>query len=300
MLPDRDVHSSRRHDRRDRLRARAVDRAMFINVSDAESHGQSVSPFGQMPFNMAGAARKQFSRPLQMGLGFGGGKNSPFAEGKGPLAQYMNQSRGVLGSYLPQTQALAGDITAGANRAYGGYQAAIDSFLAQLPGFQSQMGNASAAAQTNLQDAMSPLGSRASFQEASRRALAPAREGAAARGMLEGGQAQAGEQSLLSDLAFQTMQGDDARKNAAIGQAGEMAGAGAQLAALGPEARGRLFEAYPQLAGLLQAANQMPMDANNQLLQYFTAANDPSYSLLRMILPSVTTASEENRFGIIS
>ena len=299
MLPTRDVHSSRRFDRRDRLRARAVDRALFINVSDAESAGQSVSPFGQMPFNMAGAARRNFARPLMQGLGFGG-RGTPFAEGQGPLGQYMNQSRGVLGSYLPQTQALAGDITAGANRAYGGYQAAIDSFLQQLPGFQSQMGAASGAAQTNLQDAMSPLGSRASFQEASRRALAPAREGAAARGMLEGGQAQAGEQSLLSDLAFQTMQNDDARKNAAIGQAGEMAGASAQLAALGPEAKGRLFEAYPQLAGLLQAANQMPMDANNQLLQYFTAANDPTYSLLRMILPSVTTRSEENRWGILS
>ena len=303
------IDDSRRYHRR---RRPPLER--HFNFGNRSADPTLVSPFGGLPYREARLARQQFSTPLSMGFGFGGGQGSPYGRGGGPLATFINQSRGVLANQIPNSQNLAANLTTGANRAYGGYQQAIDQFMSQLPGFQGTVagatgaaGEATGAARTALEDAMSPLGSRASFQEASRRALAPAREAAAARGMLEGGQAQAGEQSLLSDLAFQALQTDAERQQNAIaglsgaaGTQGQLGAAGAQLAGLGPEAMGSLFQAYPQLAQLLTGANQLPMDTSSSLLQFLTAANDPTYSLLRMVLPQVGQTERAFNFGLLS
>ena len=128
--------------------------------------------------------------------------------------------------------------------------------------------------------------------------------------MLEGGQAGVGEQNLLSDLAFQALQGDQANRQAATGQMGaldaeqraragmrgDLATAGAQLGAMAPQLRGQFATDIPQLAQMLTAATGMPMDALNSLLSFFTAANDPTYSLLRMVLPEVGQRSRS--FGM--
>jgi hypothetical protein len=298
------AHDSRRYHR---SRAHAVARyERHFSFGSQQSHPEVVSPFGNLPYHMADMQRRQFADPLARGFGYAGGT--------GPTAQLITQATPVLNNLIGQQTDLAKTITTGANSAYGGYQAAIDSFMNQLPGFQKQLGGASAntdlaagAARTNLEDAMSPLQSRASFQEASRRALAPAREGAAARGMLEGGQAQAGEQSMLSDLAFQALQSDDARKQSAIsgltgvaGQQGQLAGAGAQLAGLGPEAMGQLFSAYPQLAQMLSSASNLPLGAANNVMQFLQSAQNPSMNLLRMILPQVAQSSGGYQVGVLS
>jgi hypothetical protein len=295
------AHDSRRYHRR-----RIARYERHLSFGQQHAHPEVVSPFGNLPYHMAGMERRQFADPLARGFGYQGGT--------GPTAQLINQATPVLNNLIGQQTNLASTITAGANSAYGGYQAAIDNFMKQLPGFQSQLagasgaaGEATGAARTALQDAMSPLQSRATFQEASRRALAPFREGAAARGLLEGGQAQAGEQGLLSDLAFNALQSDDARKQAAIagltgaaGTEGQLAGAGAQLAGLGPEAQGQLFQAYPQLAQLLSGASQLPIGAANSVMQFLQGAQNPAMNLLRMILPQVSQSSGGYQVGILS
>jgi hypothetical protein len=303
-------HDSRRYHRRHGPRHRP------FNFSGSSGAGETVSPFGGLPYRLAGQARKNFSQPLSEGFSFdpSGKFMDKLAGATGPTANFIRQGSANMANYLPTLQNLSSQLTAGANSAYGGYQAAIDSFLKQLPGFENTMATATGGGQSALDyaqrsaaDAFSPLPGRASFQEASRRALAPAREGAAARGMLEGGQAQAGEQNILSDLAFNTLQQDQANQQAAtagLGTAatnlGNLATGGAQLASVGPEARGALFSAYPQLAQLLTGSAQLPMEGQNQLLQFLTAAQDPTYSLLRMVLPQVAQRTQSHSFGLLS
>jgi len=269
-----------------------------FNFSNSSSDPQVVSPFGRMPNRIAERAAGQFTNPLTQGFGYNPspGFERGLATNPSPLANFIRQSRANMANYIPQAQQLSSQITAGANQAYGGYQAAVDQFMAQLPGFQEQAGAATGAARTALEDAMSPLPGRATYQEAARRALAPAREGAAARGMLEGGQAQVGEQNMLSDLAFNVLQNEQANRQAAIQGLTGATGFGAQLAAAGPEMQNQLFQAYPQLAQLLSGAQQLPMEAQNQILQFLTAAQDPTFSLLRMVLPSV--ANQQSSFGM--
>jgi len=264
------------------------------------------SPFGNLPFAIAGGLRGGFTRPLGLGFGYGGGKNSPYGEGQGPTGQFINQAGPMVSSIIPGQVNLSNELMSRARSSYGGYQAAIDQFMQQLPGFQGTAAGATAGGQqaldyarTAAEDAFSPLPGRATFQEASRRALAPAREGAAARGMLEGGQAQAGEQSILSDLAFNALQQENANRQGAIsGLAGASSNLGqlganqAQIAALGPEARAAGFQGAGQLGELLRGYSNMPLDAMNNVLGFLTSTQNPNMALLRMVLPSVASQSK--------
>jgi hypothetical protein len=265
------------------------------------SHPQMFDPFHAMPFNIAGMLRNQFTNPLGQGFGFGGGPQSPYARGGGPTGTFISQATPLLASFLPGQVDLSKTITEGANSAYGGYQSAIDNFMSQLPGFNATAAQGTAGAQEGLgyartaaQDAFSALPGRATYQEAARRALAPYREGAAARGMLEGGQSQAGEQSILSDLAFNALQNDNANRSTAIqnltGAGGAVSNAAANqasIAGLGPSAQASLFAAYPQLAQLLTGASQLPMQGMSSVLQFLQGAQNPAYELLKMVLPQM-------------
>jgi hypothetical protein len=265
------------------------------------SHPQMFDPFHAMPFNIAGTLRNQFTNPFTMGFGFGGGPKSPYGRGAGPTGTFINQATPLLASFLPGQTNLASTITEGANSAYGGYQSAIDNFMSQLPGFNATAATGTAGAteglnyaRTAAQDAFSPLPGRATYQEAVRRALAPYREGAAARGMLESGQGQAGEQSLLGDLAFNALQNDNANRSTAIqnltGAGGAVSNAAsnqAGIAGLGPQAANALFAAYPQLAQLLTGASQLPMQGMSSVLQFLQGAQNPAYELLKMVLPQM-------------
>ena len=270
--------------------------------SDQYSHPSMFDPFGSMPFSVAGSLQRQFARPLTMGFGRG----SP------ALSSFVSQGNQFTPNYMPTLTALSGTLTSGATGAYGGYQAAVDQFMKQLPGFQASAAQGTAGAQEGLgyartaaADAFSPLQGRALYQEAARRALAPERAGAAARGMLEGGQAQAGESNLLSDLAFKALQGDREAQQQAIqgltGAAGAVtqgAGAEAGLAGMGPEARGALFQAYPQLAQILTGAAQLPMGGLGQILQLLTGTQQPSMDLLKLILPQMGQTSRTHAASI--
>jgi hypothetical protein len=291
------MHDSRRYHRR---RSPAFTRHQ-ASGGFSSSNPVLFDPFGSTPFRQAGMEANQFTNPTGAQLGFGGGPNSPYAAGQGPYGQYLSQVQPTLSSYLPNMTNLSSTLTTGANSAFGGYQAAVDNFMNQLPGFQSSMASATGgasgalgAANTALSDAMSPLQSRASYQEGAQRALDAARPGEAARGMVEGGQAQSGEQNLLGTLAYNTMQSDKANQQAAIqgvtgasGALSSAAGNQANLGALGPQMMQSLFAAYPQLASILTSATQMPFQAGSDLMNYFQSAQNPIMSLLNMVKPQM-------------
>jgi hypothetical protein len=296
-----DAHGA--HDTRRLHRHHTPERIRFgvsQHLQMSRSAPETVSPFGGLPYALARNFRRGWADPLSRAFGMGTQRQP------GALGSFITQATPVTGQYLPSMQDLSRNIESGARSTYGGYQQAIDRFMGQLPGFQATAGQATGGgrealgyARTAAEEAFSPLQSRALFQEASRRALAPAREAAAARGMLEGGQAQAGEQSLLSDLAFQALQGDRAAQQEAIaglgGAAGTLAalaGGEAGVAGMGPEAMGSLFSAYPQLAQLLQGARELPLGAAQNLLGFLASTQDPTMALLAKVLPTVGQTSK--------
>lgn len=284
----------------------------------SESNPVTKSPFGNLPFSIAGGIRGAFAGPLGRAFGFGGGKKSPYAKGQGPLGTFINQAVPMAASYMPEQVQVGKDIMGATRSAYGGYQNAVDDFMKQLPGFQQSLATATSGSEEALGlarrvagDAFSPLPGRASFQETTRRALAPTREAAAARGMLESGQAQAGEQNLVSDLAYKALQDEQANQRAATGLVGDASqnlattgSAGAQLAAMAPEMRGALLAAIPGLSEVMKGASGMGMDAMNNMMSFLTSTQNPNYSLLRMVLPTVANSSKSfgggGRVGFMS
>jgi hypothetical protein len=266
-----------------------------------------VNPFGKLPFKLAAGENVGFSRPLQQGF-------APRGGGPGtPTQNFIGQATPTLANVIPSYTALGGQIAGGAQGAYGAYQGQIDQFLSQLPGFQQQAGAATAGggealdyARTAAKEAFSPLEGRALFQEAANRTLAAMRPGEAARGALQTGAAGAQENQAISDLAFNALQQENANRQQAIqgvsgaaGNLGQLVGNQAQVAGLGPQAAGALFQAYPQLAQMLTQATGLPLEGANQALQFLSATQNPAYSLLRMVLPQVGQVSSSYGYGIL-
>jgi hypothetical protein len=280
------MHDSRRYHRR---RAPSFTR---FQASGGYSTSSPVmfDPFGSQPFRTSQAMGNQFINPTANMLGFGGG-SSPYARGQGPYGQFLSSVTPTLSSFLPSMTDVAGKITSGATSAYGGYQNAVDQFMQQLPGFNASAGQATGAASTALTDAMNPLQSSALYQQASTNALDQARTGEAARGMTEGGQSQAGEQSLLTNLASNTLNTQAERQQAAIQGLAGATGNQAGIAGLGPQVTSALFSAFPQLASMLSGAAGLPMQAGSQLLNFFQQAMNPGMSLLSLIKPQMGTKS---------
>lgn len=249
------------------------------------------SPFGNLPFGIAGGMRAGFSGPLGRGFGYGGGKKSPYGAGEGPLGTFISQAAPMTREYLPGQVNLSTELMRNTRSTYGGYQQAIDQFMQQLPGFQHTANQATGYASTAAEDAFSPLPGRATFQEASRRAISAARPGEAARGMVESGQGQAGEQGIVSDLAFQALQNENATRQAAISG---LTGANqnqAAIASMGPQMRGAGMEGAGQFAQMLSQQSGIPMEAMNNMLGFLTSTQNPNMALLRMVLPTVQNKS---------
>ncbi len=293
---------SRRYHRR-----RGPTPTRWFNFSNASSDPRLISPFGSLPNKIAAGENVGFSRPLQQGF-------APRGGGPGtPTQGFIGQATPTLANVIPSYTALGGQLTAGAQGAYGAYQGQIDQFLQQLPGFQQQAGAATAGggealdyARTAAKEAFSPLEGRALFQESAQRALAAMRPGEAARGALQTGAAGAQENQAISDMAFQALQNEQANRQQAIqglggaaGNLGQLVGNQANIAGLGPQAAGSLFQAYPQLAQLLTQATGVPLEGANQALQFLTATQNPAYSLLRMVLPQVGQTSSSFGFGFL-
>jgi hypothetical protein len=286
---------------------------MGASFSKSESGPTVVSPFGELPYNIAFGQRGGFAGPLATAFGLGDPRSRAYRQSQqklarsgGPLAGFISQAQPVLSNVIPQYAALGPELAAGARGAYNQYQGQIDQFLQQLPGFQAQAGQATAGggealdyARTAAREAFSPLQGRALFQEASQRALAAARPGMAARGALETGAAGAQEQRMVQDLAFNALQQEQANRQAAVqglgGAAGTLSnlvGQQAGIAGMGAQAAGNLFQAYPQLAQILTQATGLPLEGASAALQFLNATQNPIYSLLRMVLPQVAQESQ--------
>jgi hypothetical protein len=285
---------------------------MGAQFSKSQSGPAVASPFRDLPYNIAWGQRGGFAGPLATGFGLGDPQSRAYQQAQaklgrsqGPLAGFIGQAQPVLANVIPQYAALGPELAAGARGAYNQYQGQIDQFLQQLPGFQAQAGEATGGGQealgyarTAAREAFSPLQGRALFQEASQRALEAARPGMAARGALETGAAGAQESRMIQDLAFNALQQEQANRQAAIqglgGAAGTLSnlvGQQAGIAGMGPQAAGNLFQAYPQLAQLLTQATGLPLEGASSALQFLQATQNPIYSLLRMVLPTVAQQS---------
>src|SRR5262245_35995589 len=102
------------------------------NVSQnyQQSRPKVVSPFGEIPTQAAGQYLSGFARPFAKGVD------------KGRVREMGKQVGGVLTSLIPQFQALGTETAGMARSAYGGYQASVDQFLKQLPGYQGALDTA--------------------------------------------------------------------------------------------------------------------------------------------------------------
>lgn len=300
---------SRRY-HRDR-RPRFVRAQASGGMSQSSSNPVMFDPFGGQPFRTSQAISNQFTNPMLSFFGYGGGPHSPYTAGAGPLGMAMGQSTGPLSSYLPSMENLSTTLSSGANSAFGGYQAAIDNFMKQLPGFNTSAGAATSGAtdalgyaKTAAENAFNPNQSNALYQHAATSALDAMRPGEAARGMVEGGQAAGGEASMLGNLAFQKLQADQQNQQGAIsglgGAASNLAGTTGQqanIAGLGPQAMQSLFAAYPQLASLLTGAGQLPFQSVGNLMNFFQSMQNPAMSLLSLIKPQMGQKSSSFSFN---
>src|SRR5678815_850797 len=119
------------------------------NWSSQTGRGSTVSPFGRLPYRLARQGRENFSTPLSEGFGFNPSTKFEGALGTatGPTADFIRQGRENMAGYLPSLRNVSNQITQGATRAYGGYQAAVDQFMNQLQGFQNTVGTATGGAE---------------------------------------------------------------------------------------------------------------------------------------------------------
>jgi hypothetical protein len=269
------------------------------------------SPFGNLPFEIAGGNRRGFSGPLAQGFGFGAGRNydrfqRQLATAQGPTAEFIRQGQEFLPGYLPAVQQMAAGIGQQGQAGFDALSGQVNQFLAQLPNFQALMGNANQGlqsaqgyAQQSAEQAFSPIQSQALYQQAAGNALDPMRQGAAARGLLDSGAAQQSETDALTDLASQfAMQQRNDQLNATAGLtnaglgAAQGAGAAAQLAGMGPEAQAMLYNALPQLFQSQQMATQLPFEALSNIGSFLQAQQNPSMALLQMVAPVVGNSSK--------
>lgn len=274
------------------------------------------SPFGNLPFALAGGAAGRFTRPLSTGFGFGGGRNydqfqAQLAQAEGPLADFIRQGQSFLPSYIPGMQQVGQQVTQQGQQAFTGFQDSINQFMQQLPNFQALVGQGNQGAQQAqgyarqlTEQAFSPIQDQALYQQASRNALDASRQGTAARGLVDQGAAQASENDILTNLALdfaQRAQGNQSNAiNSLLGASGQVAQGGqlgAQLAAMGPQAQQALFAAIPQLGQVLGAQYQMPFDAMQQVGGFLAAQQNPLLQLLQLTSPTVAQSSSSFQGG---
>lgn len=275
----------------------------------------SVSPFGKLPFDTAGRFSGRYSDPLGTAFGLGrgrrydnlmGGINS--GEFNGPLAGFIQQGQALLPNLVPDAEALKTRITGQANQSFAGFEGAVNNLMRQLPNLQAKVaatGGPNAGlgyAERLAKESFDPIASQALYQQTMQGALDSTRAGAAARGTLDSGAAQATEERLARDLGGQFAQNQVANQQNATQILGQLsaqdaatrqnaAGMEANIAGMGPAAQQQLFAGVSDLANLLTGANQLPMDALNQYGSFLAAQQNPSLQLLQMIAPVVGQSS---------
>lgn len=293
-----------------------------MNLS--ESGLSTTSPFGGRPFESAGRFGNRYADPLSQGFGFFGGNaggraaarrwENNLAGASGPTADFIRQGNAFLPTMLGSAQDVGNRISAQGQQGFDALQGATADFMRQLPNLQAKVASASGPnaglpyANQLAAQAFNPIASQALYQNALRGSLDASRAGAAARGTVSDGGAQAVEERMARDLAGQFAQNQFANQQSATATLGSLsaqdaatrqqgAGLEASLAAMGPQAQQMLFSAIPQLGQLLQAQYQLPMDALTQFSGFLAAQQNPQLALLQATAPTV--GSESKGFGIL-
>jgi len=184
-----------------------------------------------------------------------------------------------------QAQQAGTDIATRAPQLFGQFQSQVSDFLRQLPNFQRMATGAA-------EQAFSPIASQALYQNALRQGLEGTQAGAAGRGLLDSGGAQAREETMGRDLAAQYAQNQFSNQQQALGGAAQMGQAG-----IAPTQA--LFGALPQLGQALSAGYQMPMEALGNIFQMIMGAQNPRLALLQLIGPQVAQASRSSGWNVL-
>src|SRR5947199_5021888 len=136
---------------------------------------RTASPFGQLPFRLAGALGGQ---ELGLARAFGFGPRGPgqarslenLLSRGGPLADLANQVRGFAPNVLPQAEAAGQQVATRGSEQFN----TLTQQIAQAIGYANTFGR----------EAFDPTSQTPFFNEEFRRAVAPERSAAAARGLL--------------------------------------------------------------------------------------------------------------------
>jgi hypothetical protein len=277
------------------------------NVSQnyQQSKPKVVSPFGSMPTDAAGKYLYNFAMPFARSIG------------RGNVREAGGQAGGVLSSLIPQFQGLGAETSGMARTAYGNYEASVDNFLKQLPGYSAALDTAykgpggvaagDTAAQgyatQAAQEAFSPTASSALYNQFANQALGQARTSEAARGITDTGAAGAAEQqNILTPLARDFAAQRPAAEQAAISgltgattsrlaNAGAYGTTGANLGAMAPAAQAQLFQAMPQLIQSLVTSLGLPASAVGSVISMLTGANQPLLQFADVTKPTVAQTS---------
>ena len=287
-----------------------------------ETNPEVVSPFGRMPNRIANQQYSQFGGPLGAFFGaeptFGPGRRgqrrqslweaqrNSLMQGQGPLSQFAQQAAGFLPQVYGQAQGAGQQIASLAPGIFNMLKGQVNTALGQLPGIQqgaagqvTQAQDALRSQQQMLREQQSPIASQALYQNALRQGLEGQRGGQAARGLLDAGSAQAGEETFGRDLAAQFAQQQFGNQMAAAqgvqgGLQGVQGALGAQagLLPLGAQLAGMTGEALPGLQAALQAGYATPMDAISSVYRQLAAFQDPQLALLQLTQPQVASRGE--------
>lgn len=209
--------------------------------STSSSDPTVVSPFGTLPYGLAGRNRRQFADPLALGFGFGDPNSRPyqrFAEtqlgrAEGPLADYIRQGREFLPSVYGSASDVGRELASRAPGAFDTYMRQAESYLSGLPGLTGAVADARGravgdfgaargdlararsivptdaagrgieTAERFLREAESPIASNALFQNAYQNASDAAARTAAGSGLIDAGSLQGRRETLSRDLASQ-------------------------------------------------------------------------------------------------
>lgn len=258
------------------------------------SHSGADNFYGGITRKIPQQMYRSYLGPLTAGFGLGGypGANkfqNQLENSNSPLADYIRQVSGFSGSVIPQAQALGADITSRAPQLFGQLQNQIGGALSALPGLQASGQGAVDRAQWLVDQAFSPITGRALYGETMQRALGDARQGQAARGLLEQGTSQQMEQDIGRDAAYQFALNDQSNQQGALsGLAGMLNNqVGLTQAGISPAAMG--LSSLGDYMSLMQAGQQLPLAAAGNLFSLLSGGLAPGLQLASVTGPQQTS-----------
>lgn len=244
--------------------------------------------YGDMTWGLPNRLYRNFVNPLIQGFGYGG-RADKFRSGMdahgGPLADYLKQVQGFSGSIIPQAQALGQQVSQQAPQLYGALQGQISGALDRLPGLQATGQGAVDKAQWLVDQAFSPINSRALYNETLSRAFEPARQNAAARGLLESGSAQQMEQDLGRDLAYNFAMQDQANQGGSLDRLTALNNNQLGLNTAGVGLAGAGMDALSNYLQLAQAGMNLPLSAAGNLFSLLSGGLAPGLQLSQITGP---------------